>query len=123
MEAPALQWSAAEVQNATLSVPIDGDRPKGWKATFEHTVRLLGSGAWGEVSLKRGRVKVTDVTEGSEDELRHFLEGVVQQANATHVDSAEDGDEDTDGGGDASGESGDDADGRMTSRFRDFDAA
>jgi hypothetical protein len=123
MEAPALQWSAAEVQNATLTVPIDGDRPKGWKATFEQTVRLLGGGAWGEVSLKRGRVKVTAVTEGNEDELRHFLEGVVQQANATHVDSAGDGDEDTDAGGDAPGEGGDDADGRMTSRFRDFDAA
>lgn len=123
MEAPTLQWSAAEVQNATLTVPIDGDRPRGWKTTFDQTVRLLGGGTWGEVSLKRGRVKVTEVTEGSEEELRHFLEGVIQQANATHIETSEDGDEDTDGAADTSGEDHDDADGRMTSRFRDFDAA
>ena len=67
-------------------MPIAGDRPRGWKSTFAQTVRLLGGGSWGEVSLKKDKVKVTDVPEGSEDELRHFLEGVVQQANATHVD-------------------------------------
>ena len=87
MEAPTLEWSAAEVRDGTLTVPIDGDRPKGWKATFERTVRLLGGGSWGEVSLKGAKVKVADVSEGSEEELRYFLEGAVQQANATHMRS------------------------------------
>ena len=121
MDAPTLQWSAAEVRSGTLTVPIEGDRPRGWKSTFDHTVRLLGGGSWGEVSLKKATVKVADVTEGTEDEVRFFLEGVVQQANATHVEVDEDpdetGDEDSNGGGDA-----DDADTRMTSRFRDTKA-
>lgn len=121
MEVPRLQWSAAEVRSGTLTVPIDGDRPKGWNATFQQTVRLLGGGAWGDVSLKGPKVTVTDVAEGSEDELRHFLEGVVQQANATHVDT-DDGDEAPGEADDTAGDDGDDADGRMTSRFRDFDA-
>jgi hypothetical protein len=121
MDAPILQWSAAEVRDGTLTVPIEGDRPRDWKSTFDHTVRLLGGGSWGEVSLKKATVKVADVTEGSEEELRFFLEGVVQQANATHVEADEDsdGDADDDPADDAGGE---DDDARMTSRFRDFDA-
>jgi hypothetical protein len=123
MTAPTLQWSAAKVRNGTLTVAIDGDRPKGWKATFEQTVRLLGGGAWGEVSLKSGKVRVADIGEGSEDELRHFLEGVVQQANATHVEPEDDAEDQTDGTEDEQAEDGDDADARMTSRFRDFGTA
>jgi hypothetical protein len=120
MEVPRLEWSAAVVRDGTLTVEIAGDRPRGWKATFGRTVKLLGGGDWGEVSLKGAKVKVTDVPEDGEEELRFFLEGVVQQANATHVDS-EDAD-DADGAGDDEGESGD-ADARMTARFRDFGAA
>ncbi|MGZ4166110.1 MAG: hypothetical protein ACXVRW_18920 [Solirubrobacteraceae bacterium] len=122
MEAPTLQWSAADVRNGTLTVEIAGDRPKGWKATFQQTVRVLGGGEWGEVSLKGATVRVADVPEGSEDKLRHFLDAVVQQANATHVEP--DDDDDQDGGpDDASEGEGDDADARMTSRFRDFGPA
>jgi hypothetical protein len=122
MDAPALEWSAAEVRRGTLTIRLAGDRPRGWKSTFERTVRLLGGGGWGEVSIKGSKVKVSDIPEGSEEELRFFLDGVVQQANATHVDTddeAEDGaDESND---DAAGE--DDSDARMTSRFRAFGAA
>ena len=64
MDAPHLEWSAAEVRDGTLTVRIEGDRPRGWKSTFDHTVRLLGGGDWGEVSLKKAKVKVTDVPEG-----------------------------------------------------------
>ena len=124
MDVPTLQWSAAEVRNGTLTVPVAGDRPKGWKSTFDHTVRLLGGGAWGEVSLKKQTVKVSDVPEGGEEELRFFLEGVVQQANATHVEPDENSDESDTAEDDRSEDDGgdDDADARMTSRFRDFDA-
>ncbi len=120
MEAPRLEWSAAAVDDGTLTVPITGDPPRGWKSTFEHTVRLLGGGGWGEVSLKKHKVKVAEVPEGTEDELRHFLEGVVQESNAAHVDTEQDDDE----ADDPSGEDGDgdDADARMTSRFREFGA-
>jgi hypothetical protein len=121
MQAPRLEWSAAAVRDGTLTVEIAGDRPRGWKATFLGTARLLGGGDWGEVSLKGAKVKVTDVPEGSEEELRFFLEGVVQQANATHVEAEDDDaeDETDDGGAD---DEGGDTDARMTSRFREFDA-
>jgi hypothetical protein len=122
MTAPALQWSSAEVRNGTLTVAIDGDRPKGWKATFEQTVRLLGGGDWGEVTVKKGEVRVTDIAEGSEDELRHFLEGAVQQANATHVEPEDDAEDQADETEDAQGDDGEGADARMTSRFREFGA-
>ncbi len=114
MEGPRLEWSAAAVRDGTLTVPIAGDRPRGWKSTFERTVRLLGGGSWGEVSLKKEKVKVADVPEGSEDELRFFLEGVVQQANATHVDTddADEAADDADDPADAADD--DDADARMT---------
>jgi hypothetical protein len=121
MDVPSLQWSAAEVRRGTLTVALAGDRPRGWKSTFQTTVRLLGGGNWGEVSIKGAKVKVADVPEGSEEELRFFLDGVVQQANATHVDT----DDDADDGAEQSDDGGadeDDADGRMTSRFRDSGA-
>jgi len=123
MEPPRLQWSAAQVRDGILTVTIDGDRPKGWKATFEQTVRLLGGGDWGEVSCKGGKVRVSEIAEGSEDELRHFLEGVVQQANAVHVPPEGDADEQDESADDEREDDGDDADARMTSRFRDFGAA
>lgn len=122
MEAPTLQWSAAKVRDGTLTVRLDRDRPKGWKAAFEQTVRLLGGGSWGKVSIKGKKIKVAAVPEGSEEELRFFLDGAVQQANATLVDSDDDaGDAPGDEPDDEDSE-GDDADTRMTSRFRDFGA-
>ncbi len=123
MEAPRIEWSAAAVRHGTLTVEIAGDRPRGWKATFNQTVRLLGGGKWGEVTLKGTKLKVADVTEGTEDELRFFLDGVVQQANATHIDpDQDDGDDEaeSDDAPDSDGE--DDTDARMTARFRDADA-
>lgn len=111
------------MQDGVLTVEVGGDRPKGWKSTFKQTVKLLGGGDWGTVSLKRGKIRVADVPEGTEAELHHFLEAAVQQANATHVEADDEGgdhpgepDTDDEGGGD-------DADARMTARFRDFDPA
>lgn len=123
MESSTLSWSTAEVRDGTLTVEVDGDRPKGWKATFHQTVRLLGGGDWGEVSFKRGTVRVTGVTEGTEDELRHFLEGAVQQANATHVEPEDDAEAQGEEPDEEQEGDGGDADARMTSRFRDFGTA
>ena len=123
MDAPSLEWSAAEVRRGSLTVQVAGDRPRGWKSTFQQTVRLLGGGNWGEVSIKGAKVTVADVPEGSEEELRFFLDGVVQQANATHVDADDDdADVGAEEGDDARAEE-DDADARMTSRFRDSGTA
>jgi hypothetical protein len=78
-----LSWSEAEVKDAKLSVPLDGEARKAWRQSFERTVALLGHGEWGEITVKKDRVLVSDVTPGSEEKLKHHLEGVVAQANAT----------------------------------------
>jgi hypothetical protein len=121
MPAAKLNWAAAEVEDATLIVALEGDLPSGWKKGFESTVRLLGSGEWGKVQIKKRTVVVKDVSPGGEEKLRHFLESVVEQANASHppAESESDaGDEDAAAAGDDDG-----ADALMAKRFRSFAGA
>ncbi len=101
---------------------IVGDRPKGWKSLFEHTVVMLGGGNWGDVTLKSGTVSVGGVREGDESTVQHFLEGVMQQANTTHPEVGDDEDEDEDEGQEpeSESESDEDVDARMTDRFREL---
>ncbi len=122
-----LDWSAAEVKESKLSVDLDGEVTKEWKNSFEATVALLDHGEWGAVKLKKDTIRVSDVTVGSEEKLRFFLESAVTQANVT----AEDDDEErADGGGDGDGaqEDGEHAaeqseDAELTERFRAFASA
>src|SRR2546423_8778678 len=96
---PRLDWGQAEVKDGKLTVSVAGEPPNGWKDTIEKTAALLGSGDWDTVRMKKQTVTVEGVRPGNEDKLRHFLESVVQQANATHEPEAEDqGSEDEDGG-------------------------
>jgi hypothetical protein len=116
-----LSWSAAEVKHSKLTVPLEGDVPKGWKKSFEATVLLLGRGDWGEIQLKRGSVQVSDVEPGSEEKLRHHLESVVAQANADH--EPEESEEEAPDADEPESETTDDDDGpdaEMTQRFRSF---
>jgi hypothetical protein len=121
MDEVTLNWSTAEVKDAQLTVPLEGEVPKGWRKSFQTTVKLLGSGDWGEIQVKRDKVRVSDVEPGSEDKLRHHLEAVVAQANADHEpdeevdeDAAPDADESEPGAGDED----DGPDAEMTRRFR-----
>jgi hypothetical protein len=120
----SLDWSAAEVKSSKLTVPLEGDIPKGWKQSFETTVRLLGSGEWGEIEVKKGAVRVSDVEPGSEDKLRHHLEAVAAQANADHEpDDDQDGDDAAPGAVQSEAGAGDEDEGpdaEMTRRFRSF---
>jgi hypothetical protein len=122
MDEVTLNWSTAEVKDGKLTVPLEGDIPKGWRKSFETVVRLLGSGDWGEIQVKRDKVRVSDVEPGSEDKLRHHLEAVLAQANADHEpddgedEEAPDADESEPGAGDE--DEGPDAE--MTQRFRSF---
>jgi hypothetical protein len=115
MEPVKLSWSEAEVHDGELAVPVEGETPKGWRQSFARTVALLGSGEWGEVTLKKDRVLVADVAPGSEEKLKHHLEAVIAQANATLEDEAEDEDEPR---GDDGEDREDDPDAEMTERFR-----
>ena len=115
-----LSWSAADVRDARLTVALEGKLPRGWKQSFERTVKLLGDGEWGAVELKKGTVQVSDVAPGTEDKLRHHLEGIVAQANAAH-EAREREKEQRDGeetGEKAAEPEGPDAE--MTERFRAF---
>jgi hypothetical protein len=112
MSSVELKWASAEVKDAKLTVELEGDPPKGWKDSFERTVKLLGDGDWGAVALKKGTVQVSDVTPGTEDKLRHHLEGIVAQANAAHGERESDKD--------GNGEKREGPDAEMTDRFRAF---
>src|SRR5436305_13111969 len=84
-----LNWRTAQVKDASLSVELEGEIPAGWEQSFETTVRVLGNGDWGEVSLEKTKVRVEDITAGSEDKLRHFLESALAQANANQQSGEE----------------------------------
>lgn len=115
-----LDWSTAEVKKSTLAVALDGDIPKGWRKSFQATIRLLGSGAWGEVQVKKNKVQVSDVEPGTEDKLRHHLEAVVAQANADHEPDESEDDEAPDGVQSGPGATDEDEgpDAEMTRRFQ-----
>jgi hypothetical protein len=119
-----LSWSSAEVDDAQLTVPLDGDIPRRWREDFETTVRRLGRGEWGEVEVKKDKVRVSDVTPGSEDKLRHHLESIVTQANAAHEarerEKAGEGREDGQQREEDEGEKRQGPDAEMTARFRAF---
>ncbi|MBV9804840.1 MAG: hypothetical protein JO130_16690 [Solirubrobacterales bacterium] len=111
-----LEWASAEVEDARLTVTLKGEVPKGWKQSFERTVQLLGDGEWGAVTLKKQTVQVSDVSQGSEDKLRHHLESIVAQANADQEPRERDAGAD----GDGDGEEPEGPDAEMTGRFRAF---
>jgi hypothetical protein len=89
----SLNWSSAQVTDGELTVELAGDRPRGWKKSFEKTVRLLGAGGnWDKVRLKKGQVHLSGLTTGDEEKVRHFLDSVVTQANAAQRPSEPDSD-------------------------------
>jgi hypothetical protein len=121
-----LNWTTAKVEDSKLTVDLDGELPSGWKDSFDGVTRLLANSAdWGEVSLKgKKSVRVVDVSEGSEERLRHFLESVVAQANADHTpeesERDEDGEDDDDDEGDHDDRDDASPDAEMSDRFRSF---
>jgi hypothetical protein len=111
--AVVIEWGSASVSDARLSVELSAPRPKGWPDRFEAVVAQLANRgqAWGEVSLGKHKVHVDDVSPGAEEDVRHFLESAVLQANAA-VGAEPAGEDDEDG------ETGEDAE--MAARFRSF---
>jgi Family of unknown function (DUF6328) len=79
-----IDWGGASVRDRRLTVGLTEKPPRAWGRRFRGVVALLepGRGDWGEVRLKSGTITVANVSEGDEGEIHHFLESVVQQANA-----------------------------------------
>lgn len=118
MSEPKIDWSTAEVSDGKLVVAVEGELPKGYGRSFKATAHLLGHGEWADAKLKKGVVRVA-VSSGDEEKLRHFLESVVQQANADHQLTDDDDDEhDEDEAAEEELLAGPDAE--MTERFRAF---
>jgi hypothetical protein len=110
-----IDWAAAEVSGATLTVGFAGEASKEWVARFDTVAERLGhGGGWGAVKVKKKRVVVEDVADGAEGDLRHFLESVAQQVNADLA--PEPSGEEEDAGDDGASEE----DRRMTETFRSF---
>ena len=105
-----IEWGSASVSDARLSVELSAPRPKHWAERFEAVIAQLGATGrgWGDVSLGKRKVHVEDVQPGHEEDVRHFLESAVLQANAAV--GAEPQDEEDEAGPDA----------EMAARFRSF---
>ena len=113
-----LNWASAKVKGGKLTVNLEGETPSDWKQSFERTVTLLPGRDWGEIQIKKRTVRVSDVTPGEEEKLRHHLESVVEQANAAVRPEEPEGDDDD---GDRAGDGDSDSpDARMTAAFRAF---
>jgi hypothetical protein len=117
MTSVQLDWSSAEVEDSDLTVALEGSVSKAWKGRFENTVRLLGHRDWGDIRLRKGKVRVSDVTPGGEEKLRHHLEAIVVQANA-HEQAEEEADSPPDPGAETHQQQDHGPDAEMTARFR-----
>jgi hypothetical protein len=108
----SIDWASAEVKNGELTVELAGEANAKWANRVEAILERLerpGS-AWGAAKVRPSRVVVKDVTAGAEEDLRHLLDGAVQQANADFA-PAEEPDADAAGA---------EADAAMTEAFRSF---
>jgi hypothetical protein len=104
-----IDWTTAEVRDGNLTVDVGGKAKKDWARRFRAVVGRLGrvGHEWGEISIAKETITVTEVEPGSENDLRHLLEATVQQVNADLDESP----------------APDEADGpdeKMTEAFRDF---
>jgi hypothetical protein len=118
MSQPKIDWSTAEVSDGRLVVAVEGELPKGYRRSFAATAHLLGHGDLVGAELKKGTVRVA-VSDGDEEKVRHFLESVIQQANADH-ELADDEDDEQDDDDVAEGDVVSGPDAEMTERFRAF---
>lgn len=108
-----IDWTTAAVRDGRMTVEIVGEPGDEWSARVrELAERLERPGSdWGEIALEKSKLRVTDVAEGAEADLRHLLESAVLQANAEFApdDEEEDGDDE-----------GSEQDRAMTAAFRAF---
>jgi hypothetical protein len=113
-----IDWGSADIEGATLIVDLTGASSKAWKQRFESVLALLETphSRWGEVHLNKSGIQVAEVQQGTETELRHFLESIVLQVNSElpHPQKAEQDAEETPDDREAH------ADRQMTAAFRAF---
>lgn len=79
-----IDWSSADIEDGTLTVELIGASSKAWKQRFESILALLETPntRWSEVRLNKRGIYVGEVQQGTESELRHFLESIALQVNS-----------------------------------------
>jgi hypothetical protein len=106
-----IDWASAEVRGGDLTVALEGEPNAAWGERVQAIVERLDRPAsgWGAVKVGKAKVRVEAIAAGAEEDLRHLLDGAVQQANADFAPEADDDE------GEAS-----EADAAMTETFRSF---
>ena len=108
----AIDWASAAVADGELTVALAGEANAKWAERVQAIVERLDrpGSAWGATKVTKSKLTVEAVSAGAEEDLRHLLDGAVQQANADFAP------EDDDDAGDGPSE----ADSAMTEAFRSF---
>lgn len=87
----AIDWRTAQVRERELSValeePVSAPERKRMTALVD---RLQRPGEpWSTITVKKGRLIVSEIADDAEDDVRHFLESLLLEANAATDDDAE----------------------------------
>jgi hypothetical protein len=109
----AIDWESADVDEGRLTVGFTGEPTSGWTKRVGAVIERLErpSNTWEKVKVSKTRIRVDGVHPGAEEELHHFLESAVLQANADLRPDDERSDDERS-----------DDDQRMTDAFRAFAA-
>jgi hypothetical protein len=108
----SIDWASAEVRGGDLSVALAGEANAEWAERVQAVIERLerpGS-AWGATKVTKTKVTVEAVGTGAEQDLRHLLDGAVQQANADFAPEVQDD----------AGDGPSEEDSAMTDAFRSF---
>jgi hypothetical protein len=110
----SIDWASAEVRGGELTVALVGEANAEWAERVQAVVERLDrpGSAWGATKVTKAKVTVEAVAAGAEEDLRHLLDGAVQQANADYAPEAPDG----------TGDEPSEKDSAMTEAFRSFAA-
>ena len=110
----SIDWASAEVKGGELTVALAGEPNAQWAQRVQAIVERLDrpGSAWGATKVTEATLTVEGVSTGAEEDLRHLLDGAVQQANADFAPEVRD-----DAGDEPSEE-----DSAMTEAFRSFAA-
>ena len=110
----SIDWASAEVRGGELTVALVGEANAEWAERAQAVLERLdrpGSG-WGATKVTKAKVTVEAVSAGAEEDLRHLLDGAVQQANADFAPEVQDD----------AGDGPSEEDSAMTDAFRAFAA-
>ena len=108
----SIDWASAEVRGGDLSVELAGEGNAEWADRVQAVVERLDrpGSAWGATKVTKAKVTVEAVSPGAEQDLRHLLDGAVQQANADFAPEVQDD----------AGDGPSEEDSAMTDAFRSF---